>query len=493
MDLRATWSRLEGERDQNFRVTAAGGESFVFKVCHPAEGEDVLTCQALALEHIALADPGLPVPRLIRSMTGEPLPRLTHEGVTYPVMVLSWLTGDVLGDAVLPPDSIRELGKLLARLGLAMRGFVHGAPAERNLVWDTRQVLSLWPQVANLPAEDRQIAEDILARHRDVTEPQMRRMRSQIIHGDVHPYNCLAGADGQVNGIIDFGDIVHGPLILDLANAVGDFLSPAADPDETIFDFVRGYASVTPLEEAEADALLDLIEVRLLMTPLIDALKAANGIASQGYFQAFNSRSMPMIRALRTAGRARLVDLIRRAASYPPKQTHHAATAEEAIARRRKVMGEKLYVFYDPPIHMVKGEGVWLTSSDGRRFLDCYNNVPHVGHCHPYVVEAIARQARTLNTNTRYITDQSIEYAERLSELSSEGLSAVVFVNSGSEANDLAWRMAKAFTGHQGGTGDGVRLSRRERGDRRLLALERAGTLVCAAHPAAARARHLSR
>jgi 4-aminobutyrate aminotransferase-like enzyme len=99
----------------------------------------------------------------------------------------------------------------------------------------------------------------------------------------------------------------------------------------------------------------------------------------------------------------------------------------------------------------VKGEGVWLTASDGRRYLDCYNNVPHVGHAHPYVAEAIARQARTLNTNTRYITDQAIEYAERLTDLASEGLTSVTFVNSGSEANDLAWRMAKAFTGHSGG------------------------------------------
>ena len=90
----------------------------------------------------------------------------------------------------------------------------------------------------------------------------------------------------------------------------------------------------------------------------------------------------------------------------------HAALPCE-FARRRAVMGDKLYVFYDPPLHIVKGEGVWLTASDGRRYLDCYNNVPHVGHCHPYVTEAIARQARTLNTNTRYITDQSIAYAER--------------------------------------------------------------------------------
>jgi 4-aminobutyrate aminotransferase-like enzyme len=114
-------------------------------------------------------------------------------------------------------------------------------------------------------------------------------------------------------------------------------------------------------------------------------------------------------------------------------------------------MGEKLYVFYDPPLHIVKGEGVWLTATDGRRYLDCYNNVPHVGHSHPYVAEAIARQARTLSTNTRYLTDQSIEYAERLVALAPEGLTSVVFVNSGSEANDLAWRMAKAFTGKRGG------------------------------------------
>ena len=80
-----------------------------------------------------------------------------------------------------------------------------------------------------------------------------------------------------------------------------------------------------------------------------------------------------------------------------------------------------------------------------------YNNVPHVGHCHPYVVEAIARQARTLNTNTRYLTEQSIQYAERLTATLDESLSAVLYVNSGSEANDVAWRMAKAWTGNSGG------------------------------------------
>lgn len=449
--LGGTWSSLEGERDQNFRIMGADGASVVFKLCHPAEGDAVLQCQGLALEHIASADPSLPVPRLIRTRDGELLGRLAYEGAAYPVMVLSWREGRVLGGDTLSRESLFDLGQLLAQLGLALRGFVHGAPAERELVWDTRHVLRLAGEIGHLPTEDRALAQEILARHEAVTVPAMRRMRSQIIHGDVHPHNALVDERGKVIGIIDFGDMVHGPLILDLANTAGDFLSPGQDAEETLFELTRGYRSVTPLEEVEADALVDLIEVRLLMTPLIDALKASNGIASQGYFQAFNSRSMPMIRALRALGHDRLRGLLRRAAAFPAVPPQHPKTADEAIARRRKVMGEKLYVFYDPPLHIVKGDGVWLTASDGKRYLDCYNNVPHVGHAHPYVAEAIARQARTLNTNTRYITDQALEYAERLTALAGEDLTAVTFVNSGSEANDLAWRMAKAFTGHKGG------------------------------------------
>jgi len=114
-------------------------------------------------------------------------------------------------------------------------------------------------------------------------------------------------------------------------------------------------------------------------------------------------------------------------------------------------MGSKLYVFYDPPLHMVKGEGVWLTDVTGRRYLDCYNNVPHVGHCHPHVVAALTRQIRTLNTNTRYLGEQVLEYSERLVATMPGNLKVCAFVNSGSEANDIAFRMAKTYTRASGG------------------------------------------
>ena len=123
---------------------------------------------------------------------------------------------------------------------------------------------------------------------------------------------------------------------------------------------------------------------------------------------------------------------------------------QQLLARRRQHMGSQLYMFYDPPVHLMRSEGVWLYDAKRRVYLDAYNNVPHVGHCHPQVVEAIARQAARLNTNTRYLYDEVLDYAERLTATLPAGLDVAAFVNSGSEAVDLAWRMAKAHTG-QGG------------------------------------------
>ena len=108
-------------------------------------------------------------------------------------------------------------------------------------------------------------------------------------------------------------------------------------------------------------------------------------------------------------------------------------------------------LFYREPLHLVIGDGAWLIDAGGRRYLDAYNNVPVVGHGHPRVVEAIVRQARRLNTNMRYLHETALEVAERLIASTGGALDVVMFVNSGSEANDIAWRIARAVTGGSGG------------------------------------------
>jgi 4-aminobutyrate aminotransferase-like enzyme len=134
------------------------------------------------------------------------------------------------------------------------------------------------------------------------------------------------------------------------------------------------------------------------------------------------------------------------------KNQSKASGAETAalLARRKRLLGPAYRLFYREPLHIVRGEGVWLIDADGRRYLDMYNNVPHVGHCNPHVVEALTRQIATLNTHTRYLHENVIEYAERLLDRMPAALDVAMFSCTGSEANELALRIARAATGNIG-------------------------------------------
>ncbi|KIC40585.1 aminotransferase [Ruegeria sp. ANG-R] len=122
----------------------------------------------------------------------------------------------------------------------------------------------------------------------------------------------------------------------------------------------------------------------------------------------------------------------------------------ELMERRTRLLGPNVSTFYDEPVHFVKGEGVWLWDAQGRKYLDCYNNVPHVGHCNPRVVDAIHRQASTLNTHTRYLHDGILDYVEKLTGTMDASLDTAILTCTGSEANDIALRMAEGMTGKRG-------------------------------------------
>lgn len=125
-------------------------------------------------------------------------------------------------------------------------------------------------------------------------------------------------------------------------------------------------------------------------------------------------------------------------------------STQSLLDRRLRVMSTHAPLFYDKPLQFVRGEGVWLYDADGKRYLDAYNNVPHVGHCHPRVVAALSKQAATLNTHTRYLDNNIVSYAERLLSEFDKSLSKAFFVCTGTEANELALRLARECTGGQG-------------------------------------------
>ncbi len=137
--------------------------------------------------------------------------------------------------------------------------------------------------------------------------------------------------------------------------------------------------------------------------------------------------------------------------AYSAASSDGLSSEERALIERRgRVLGSAYRLFYQHPVHVVRAEGVWLYGPDGEAYLDAYNNVAVTGHCHPHVAEAIAKQTRVLNTHTRYLNESVVAYAERLVGKLPPLLSNVMFTCSGSEANDLALRIARAYTGGAG-------------------------------------------
>lgn len=133
------------------------------------------------------------------------------------------------------------------------------------------------------------------------------------------------------------------------------------------------------------------------------------------------------------------------ASEYDERST----TNIELIRRRHRFLGGSI-LFYHNPVQIVRGEGVWLFDDQGRRYLDCYNNVASVGHCHPHVVKALTKQANLLNTHTRYLHPTVVDYAERLTSTMPDPLDVCIFVCTGTEANELAMRIARCVSGNKG-------------------------------------------
>ena len=441
---------LYSERDQNSLMREKGGLDWVIKIANLAEDPAFVVAQIAALTHIAQVDPTLPVPRVRTSVTGTPIVNVAG----HLVYVLSFLPGDLATASPRSPASLRLIGGTLARLGRALRGFFDPALGGRGLLWDIRLVGGLSGAIDVLPVAERPRLAAILDQFQTDVIPRLAGLRAQVIHGDLHEQNLILRPDGQVAGIIDFGDLIHAPLLFDLTGSASDLMTDPSRIKLVLTHLVAGYHGVTPLELPEVDLIYDLVLMRAVATRLISAWRREHSPEAPDYMVASGFGSLEVIDALQSLGRSKATDLARAACGMPLLTTPNA-DLDDLIDRRRKLMGSHLYVFYDPPLHMVQGDGVWLIDAAGRPYLDCYNNVPIVGHCRPEVVEAIARQSRILNTNTRYLGSQILDYGERLTSMLGgglpNGLTVCAFVNSGSEANDIAWRMARAFTGASGG------------------------------------------
>ncbi len=443
---------LPGYLDQNLLLTGAGGQRYIVKIANSGESRLELEMQNGAMIH--LTKKGLPVPQPVANSDGGDVTDIcSAAGQTFYLRLLTFLPGVFYAD--LPPAAVTatlwsDLGHFVATVDRSLADFQHPG-AYRYLIWDLAQGYGVCQTRKHLlgtagSREQSDLIDYFLRLYQTQTMPLLSQLPQGIIHNDANDMNLLVDDRLQptrITGLIDFGDMVHSHVVNDLAITAAYALMNQPEPLETLSVLVAGYHQVRPLTDVELEVLFSLIALRLCVS-VCNSAEAIAAAPDNEYLVVSARPAWQLLERLRRLNPYAVQCRLRRACGL---KVDGGKEKDDIIAYRKKHLGKTLSLSYKSPLKIVRGQGAYLYDEAGNGYLDMVNNVCHVGHCHPTVVAAGQAQMARLNTNTRYLHDNLVDYADQLLATMPEELSVCMFVNSGSEANELAFRLARCFTG----------------------------------------------
>ncbi len=438
-------SRLPGYDDENF-LLSSGTKKYVVKLTKDIGLLPFVEAQQAAIQHLSKAELTAVFPQHIANHKGNYITVIPQpESPSILCRLVEFLPGLFWAERRLKSEQLlKNLGRFVGKMDAVLADFEAWA-THRYLDWDIQNCLDWQKHIHLLPSfHQRRLVDYFLLQFEMQVKPKLSQLRRQVIHNDVNDWNVLV-VEKEIAGLIDFGDIVYAPLINNLAITLTYVLLDAEDPLRTASMVIEAYHKQYALLEIEVELLYYLIAARLCVSVLHAAVQRDKGSENPHHFltdkQAWNLlekwiRINPLKAEHHFRSACKFKGLFTEKANY-----------KNLLEKRNKRIGRNLSISYQNPLKIVKGALQYLYDDQGNTYVDCVNNVSHVGHCHPQVVRAMQKQLATLNTNTRYLHDKLIAYADLLCSTLPRHLKVCYFVNSGSEANDLAVRMARQYIG----------------------------------------------
>ncbi|MFT5526211.1 MAG: 4-aminobutyrate aminotransferase-like enzyme/Ser/Thr protein kinase RdoA (MazF antagonist), partial [Pirellulaceae bacterium] len=412
--------------------------------------------QILAMQHVQQHLGVTAAPEIVPTNDGELLSKVADlsTGLEHYVRLLTFLPGKPLALVQpQPPELLWQFGRFVGKLAQCLGHFNHPG-AQRELHWDldrAEAVVTRHLEAVSDPSR-RAIIDRMLRQYRRHYQPVANSLRKSALHNDCNDYNVIinhrrsveGGDDPWQVGVIDFGDMVYSTTVNELAIAAAYVVLDKSDPLRAAAVLIEGFHDALPLEDDELSVLFQLIKMRLCTSVVMSAHQGSLEPDNE-YLSITEQAAWAALQQLDAISNDSALREFRVTCGKPTSTK--AATQSEIDDLRQRSLSKSLSVSYEKPLHITRASGQYLFDAEGVAYLDMVNNVCHVGHCHPYVVAAAQKQISQLNTNTRYLHENIVRYAERLLDTFPAPLNVCFFVNSGSEASDLALRLARTYTG----------------------------------------------
>ncbi len=436
--------------DQNLHLTTDDGVQYLMKVHDAQEHKAVIDLQNQVMAHLSSRIGDISFPRPITSLAGKDIEVLDGtDGQQHFVRMLSFLAGPLLQELTpVPSELLREVGRTAGQMDAALQDFYHPAANRPDIPWDLKNATRTGSLSRHIECpHKRRITEYFLLKYDNEVAPILGELRKSVVHGDTHRFSVVVDENREhVSGIIDFGDVVYTHTVCNLAVCISDMAIRQSDPIAAAAEVVGAYHHEHALSESELDILFPLMCTRLAIYMSMAAFSRTQD-PSNSHAQSKEDDIFALMEKLIEVNPIHALEQFRAACNLPSLQPDFRARGDFNLQQRSAFFAKSLYTHYREPLHLTGGALQYLYDDSGRSYLDCVNNVCQWGHCHPTIVRAAQKQMAKLNTNSRYAYDVMTDYAERLLATFPAPLDTCFFVNSGSEANDLALRLARTFTG----------------------------------------------